>query len=236
MKVERWHLSITLVCLLFGSLFISNLKTQWQAVNPMAARNKTLVNVIETQEQKNFELEQEIAKIRTQIEKYHSEKSGEQGLEPVKNELDQYRLMAGLTAVEGPGVIITLDDQEKARTAQDPEFYMIHYSNILYIVNDLRAAGAEAIAVNNERIVATSDIRCAGSIILVNTSRLAPPYIIKAVGQPSRLEAMVKSGEYSTLELGKFPVSLVKNDVITIPAYKGSYSFTYAAPPKEGVN
>lgn len=236
MKAERWHLSITLVCLLFGTLFISNLKTQWQAVNPMAARNKTLVNVIETQEQKNTELETEITKIRTQLEKYHSTNTGQPGLEPVKNELDQLKLMAGQTAVKGPGIVITLDDQEKARTAKDPEFYMIHYSSILYIVNDLRAASAEAISVNNERIVSTSDIRCAGSIILVNTSRLAPPYEIRAIGNPNQLEAAVRSGEYGTLELGQFPVSLVRNDIITIPDYKGSYSFNYASPPKEGAN
>jgi len=236
LKAERWHLSITLVCLLFGALFISNLKTQWQAVNPMAARNKTLVNVIETQEQKNAELESEMTKIRTQIEKHHSINTSKPGLEPVKNELDRLKLMAGQTAVEGPGIVITLDDQEKARTAKDPEFYLIHYSSILYIVNDLRAAKAEAISVNNERIVSTSDIRCAGSIILVNTSRLAPPYEIRAIGNHDQLEAAVRSGEYSTLELGQFPVSLVRNNIITIPDYKGSYSFTYASAPKEGVN
>jgi len=200
----------------------------------MAVKNKTLVNVIETQEQKNQELEAEILKIRTQIEEYHSAKADQTGLEPLKKDLERFKFLAGLTNVQGPGIVITLDDQEKARLARDAEIYLIHYSSILYIINDLRAAGAEAISVNDTRIVSTSDIRCAGSIILVNTHRLAPPYEIKAIGNPDVLEEVARLGEYTTLELGKFPVTLQKRDSIIIPAYKGSITFNYANPPKEG--
>lgn len=234
LKLENWHLSITLVCLLFGLLFTSNLKTQLQGFNPMAARNKTLVNVIKTQEEKNLELESEIAEDRNLIENYHSKKADKAGLEPVKKNLDYLSFAAGLTKVQGPGILVTLDDQEKAHTAKDPEFYIIHYSNVLYIVNDLRAAGAEAISVNNDRVVATTDIRCAGNIILINTNRLAPPYEIKAIGNPQQLEAGVRNGEYGTLELGQFPVTTDISNEITIPAYKGSYTFNYATPLKEG--
>lgn len=234
MKLENWHISITLVCLLFGLLFTSNLKTQLQEFNPAAARNKTLVNVIKTQEQKNRELEAEIAKNRASVENYHKNASGKTELEPIKKDLDWLNFSAGLTKVAGPGIIITVDDQEKARTAKDPEFYMIHYSSILYIVNDLRAAGAEAVSVNGDRVVSSTDIRCAGNIILVNTHRLAPPYEIRAIGDIEQLEAAAHLGEYSILEMGNFPVTLAKRDHIIIPAYKGSYTFNYATPVKEG--
>lgn len=235
MKLENWHLSITLVCLLFGTLFTSNLKTQLQEYNPTEARNKTLVNMIQTQESKNRALESEIASIRKEIDNYHITKTGQTGLEPVKKELERLQYLAGQTNVAGPGILITLEDQEKARTAKEPEYYLIHYTSILYIVNDLRAAGAEAISVNNDRIVSTTDIRCAGSIILVNTHRLAPPYEIRAIGDPRTLETMVRAGEYSSLEQQKFPVTLERRDNTEIPAYKGSYVFNYAVPPKEGV-
>lgn len=235
MKLEKWHLSITLVCLLFGTLFTSNLKTQLQEYNPMAARNTTLVNVIKTQEKRNHDLELEITNIRSKLEKYASSKTDQTTLEPLKRNMDRLKLISGLTDVEGPGVVITLDDQNMASTAKDPEFYIIHYSSILYIVNDLRAAGAEAIAVNDNRVVSISDIRCAGNIILVNTHRLAPPFKIKAIGNAQHLENVVRTGEFTTLELGKFPVTLDKNNKITIPAYEGSYSFNYASPLKEGV-
>lgn len=234
LKVEKWHLSITLVCLLFGVLFTSNLKTQLSKFNPLAARNKTLVDVINTQEQKNRELETEIANIRKQIETYHSKKTENTGMEPLKKDLDKLRVTSGLTPVKGPGIQITLDDQDKAHTEKDPEFYLIHYSSILYIVNDLRAGGAEAIAVNGDRVVATTDIRCAGNIILVNTHRLAPPYTIQAIGDPQMLEEAVRSGEYFSLEQSNFPVTLEPKDNILLPEYKGSYSFNFAMPMKEG--
>jgi len=234
LKLEKWHLSITLVCLLFGTLFASNLKTQMQEYNPRAAQNTTLVNVIKTQEKRNLDLELEITNIRSELEQYTSSKTDRTALKPLKQNIDRLKLLSGLTDVEGPGVVITLDDQAKAYTAKEPEFYIIHYSSILYIVNDLRAAGAEAIAVNDNRVVSTSDIRCAGSIILVNTHRLAPPFEIKAIGNPQLLEDVVRTGEYTTLELGNFPVTLDKNDKITIPAYEGSYSFNYASPLEEG--
>jgi uncharacterized protein YlxW (UPF0749 family) len=236
LKPEKWHFSITLVCLLFGLLFTSNLKTQLQEFNPMAARNKTLVNVIKTQEQRNHELESEITTIRGNIENYHTPKNGQPGLTPIKNKLERMKFLTGLTKVSGPGIIITLEDQEKASTAKEPELYVIHYSSILYIVNDLRTGSAEAISVNGERIVSTSDIRCAGNIILVNTHRLAPPYEIRAIGNPQQLEAIARSGEFTTLELAQFPVTLDERDDILIPEYKGSYTFNYAATNlKEGV-
>ncbi len=234
MKLENWHLSITVVCLIFGILFTSNLKTQLQENNPLAERNKTLVNVIKTQEQKNQELESEITRIRNEIEKYQATKTDQTGLEPIKKDLEKLKFQAGLTDVKGPGIIISLDDQEKARTAKEPEYYLIHYTNILYIVNDLRSAGAEAVSVNNDRVVSTTDIRCAGSIILVNTHRLAPPYVIRAIGDPQQLEAAARAGEYAILEQLKFPVTLEKRDDIAISSYKGSYIFNYSIPVKEG--
>jgi len=236
LKLEKWHVSITVVCLLFGALFTSNLRAHLHE-NPMAARNKTLVNVIKTQDQKIAELEAEIKSIREKIQLYQTAKTAQTELEPLQKELDRMKFLAGLTAVEGPGVQITLKDQEKAKTAKESEvdFYIIHYTDILYIVNDLRAGGAEAISVNGERVVSTSDIRCAGVFITVNLNRLAPPYKISAVGNPDNLEAAVRAGEYTMLEQAHFPVTLEKSQSVLIPEYKGSYTFNYASPPKEGV-
>ena len=54
--------------------------------------------------------------------------------------------------------------------------------DLLYIINDLKRGGAEAISINEQRIISTSEIRCVGNTILVNTTRLAPPYHIKVIG------------------------------------------------------
>ncbi|KNZ68622.1 hypothetical protein Tfer_2796 [Thermincola ferriacetica] len=238
MKIEKWHVLLSLVCLITGLLIALYYKSSDMRFNPIAQKNQNLVAMIRTQEKKNRELEAEITKIRKDLDKYQQAiASGQGSLGRMQENLADLKFRAGLVKVSGPGIKITLNDQEQARTAKDPEYYMIHYSNILYIVNDLRSAGAEAIAVNGIRVVTNSDIRCAGSIILVNTRRLAPPYVITAIGDPEQLEMYVRSGEYYTLEMAKFPVSLEKLNKVVIPPYKGSYTFNYAnALPKVGGN
>jgi uncharacterized protein YlxW (UPF0749 family) len=102
--------------------------------------------------------------------------------------------------------------------------------HLLYIVNDLRAAEAEAISVNDQRVVTTTEIRCAGTTILVNTTRLAPPYIIRAIGNPDGLSSVLESpeNEYNILKMAGFPVSVESSQAVLVPAYKGSYQFSYA--------
>ncbi len=235
MRIQKWHITVSLVCIISGMLLALNLKDHYNETNPVARRNESLVQVIQTQQQKNQELEKEIATIRNELEMVQKTQASGQGyLGKLQQNLETLKYEAGLTSVTGPGIIATLEDQEKARTADNPENYLIHFSNILYLVSDLKAAGAEAITVNDVRIVGTSDIRCAGTIITVNRKELAPPYIIKAVGDPVLLESVVRNGEYYMLELEKFPVTFEKQENIYIEKYKGSFAFNYVTQVKEG--
>lgn len=234
MQIKKWHITVSLVCIITGMLLALNLKNYFQVTNPVARRNESLVNFIKTQEQKNLELETEIDTIRKQLgEVQKTQASGQGYLGELQKNLEMLKYESGLTPVSGPGVVITMTDQEKAHTVDNPEDYLIHFSSILYIVSDLKAAGAEAISVNNLRLVSTTDIRCAGTIITINGKKLAPPYEIKAVGSPSYLESVLRNGEYNLLELQNFPVTFDKQEEVYIPGYKGSFSFNYATPVKE---
>jgi len=68
----------------------------------------------------------------------------------------------------------------------------VRYDDLLKLVNELNAAGAEAIAINDERIIATTEIRNAGNYIVINTNRYSAPFEIKAIGNPDTLEAALK--------------------------------------------
>ncbi len=92
------------------------------------------------------------------------------------------------------------------------------------MVNNLKAAGAEALAVNGLRIIAGSDIRCVGTVILVNSTRVAPPYEIQALGNAEALEAGIESSdEFIFLKDRDFPIKVTKNQSLTLPAYSGSF-------------
>ncbi len=103
--------------------------------------------------------------------------------------MERLNILAGSTDVEGEGVEIVLDDSNLARSAnENPNLYIIHDEDLLRVLNELCAAGAEAISINDQRIVATTEVRCAGPTVSVNNVRSAPPYVIKAIGNPKKFD------------------------------------------------
>lgn len=244
MKLKTWQISITIVCLLSGILFAVNLRSHAKVeYNPVSQRNENLVKMIRAQEKNNHDLEDEITKTRRKLEEFQNFHSAGQGrLTDLQSEILNIKKDAGLTALKGPGITITLaDKKDEAEVAMKSgtsslEAFLIHDDDIISIINDLRAAEAEAISVNGLRIVSTTDIKCAGYVILVNTTRLAPPYTIKAIGEAAKLEEQVRKGTYLVLEWGKFPVELKQEASLTIQPFKGSFNFKHAvAVKKEGV-
>ncbi len=144
---------------------------------------------------------------------------------------ERLNVMAGATAVEGAGVEIVLDDstiQKKAN--ENPNLYIIHDEDLLRVLNELRSAGAEAICLNDQRIVSTSEIRCAGPTVSVNNVRSAPPYVIKAIGEPKTLTSALRlrGGVAETFEFWGIQVKIKESDKIHIPALKTARNFTYA--------
>lgn len=145
---------------------------------------------------------------KAQIEKLENEKAAFLAA-PVndvnnsaKQELEYLKLICGLTDVIGDGVVITLNDAEKIESdvAMD---YIIHDSDIYNVVNQLKIAGALAISINNERIIATSEQICAGPTVKINKNRYAVPYEIKAIGDSDVLYKALKE-------------SYIINDMITL--------------------
>jgi uncharacterized protein YlxW (UPF0749 family) len=95
---------------------------------------------------------------------------------------------AGAAAVEGPGVVVTLDDSSARRSPTgDPNDLIVHERDIQTVVNALWAAGADAVGVNGERLSSTSAVRCAGNTLLLHGALRSPPYRIAAIGDPELL-------------------------------------------------
>jgi uncharacterized protein YlxW (UPF0749 family) len=109
-------------------------------------------------------------------------------LDDVQAALRQQQALAGLVALVGPGVTVTLGDSTAAPvSAAAANDYIIHDTDVRDVVSVLWSAGAEAIAVNDERLVANSSIVCVGTVILINDTRLSPPFSISAIGPAEAL-------------------------------------------------
>ena len=159
-------------------------------------------------------------------------------IEGASEETEMVRMGAGVVALAGPGIIDTIDDSKRpSKPGESPYLYLIHDDDILKVINELWAAGAEAICINEQRLIASSEIRCAGPTLSVNNVRYSPPYDIRAIGEPQTLENALKmrGGVVETLQFWGIQISIKKEDAVNIPSYKGTFRFEYAKPVKEDV-
>lgn len=137
----------------------------------------------------------------------------------------------GLSEVTGPGIIVRLQDNQSKNIKGifDPGKLIVHDLDVLSVVNELKNAGAEAISVNEQRIVPTTSIICDGNVIRINGEKIGTPFEIKAIGLPEQLAALSRQGGYlSILEEDRVETDLKKSNSITIPKYSGVIDFKYA--------
>jgi uncharacterized protein YlxW (UPF0749 family) len=185
------------------------------------------------------ELKSTLTQLRQELdERQQAVAANTDRLQALRVELERQRLLAGLTPVQGPGVLVTLDDSDaQIPLGADPNAYIIHEYDLRDIVNVLWMAGSEAISINDERLVSNSSIYCLGSTVMVNDTRLSPPYFIRAVGNPRIQQDYLRNPSYlqelkarqRQNEL-RFDVASLAN--LTLPGYTGSFLIEQARPGK----
>lgn len=180
--------------------------------------------------EKNEELDERYQEIKSKTEEYRNKKeSDEETAKLLENELAQLNQVLGKTDVEGEGIQIILTDKGGTQLSEDYVVKTITEENLLEVINELFAAGAEAISINDKRIVAMSYIVSVDGYLKVNGERILSPYVIKAIGNQTYLESAVfgKGGRVDKLtELGH-EVTLEKSRRIKINKYTGTISSKY---------
>jgi len=181
-------------------------------------------------------MEQEVATLRDRVDAMRrSAIEGQGALGPLGRELDRLRALAGFTAVRGPGVVVLIADSPRPLwPGEDPNDVLVHYADLQAVVNDLWAAGAEAVAINGERFAAISAIQCVGTTILVNQRRITPPFRIEAIGDaaPMREYVLREDGALAYLRAFAFPISVARSDRLVLPAYRGPLPAAPSSPAR----
>lgn len=216
---DKKFYSIIFICFLLGFMISVQVRTAQENVKTSTQyqRIEKLSDMLLRTEQERDELKAEIVRLK------------EDG-NLRKEFLERINFLAGTTAVKGPGVIVSIEDSKKIISNSDnTNLYIIHDEDILKVINELRAAGAEAISLNDQRLISTSEIRCAGPTISVNNTRVAAPFVIKAIGNAKSMEDAIKmrGGVAETLSVWGIQVDIKKDNNIVIPAYKGATEFKY---------
>ena len=157
-------------------------------------------------------------------------------LTQLENEIKEKNKILGLTEVTGNGLVITINDNQDIplnNWLYDPNLLLVHDSDLLSVVNELKNAGAEAISINDQRLISTSSIECDGNIIKVNGEKIGAPFTIKAIGLPELLINVNRTGGYLYYlrEERYLKVTVEKmadKKTVTIPKYTGIIKFKYA--------
>lgn len=174
--------------------------------------------------EKYEELSTQYSDLLVKINEYKEEyKTDEETSELLQKELLELQKQLGYTDVIGQGIVITI----KEDGIEDDR---INYEDLLFIVNALKGAGAEAISINDQRIVGTTDIVDIQSLyIKVNGKRILAPYTIKAIGNQSYLEsALIGNGGYvDELKKYGFDIEIERNDKVTILKSTKDTTFRY---------
>jgi uncharacterized protein YlxW (UPF0749 family) len=202
------------------------------------AEREPAVQSITRLEEEQRQLKERIAALREQLAAAQRRQANERAaLRDIEDALKQQRALAGLTRLAGPGITVLLNDSAApAPAGAAASDYIIHDTDVRDVVNALWAAGAEAIAINGERLVATSSIVCVGTVIIINDTRLSPPYQVMAVGPAPRLTAAIDTAPQlaplrrRARDTG-VQVKTAAADRLELPAYRGSL-----AQPRGGLS
>ena len=200
------------------------------------ARENELRDAVLKAKEKYDNLYEELEKIEIQLEKERTNSTqNNTELEQLENTIKEGNKILGLSEVTGHGLIITVDDNNKIPLNEilyDPNLLIVHDTDLINIVNELKNAGAEAISINDQRIVTTSSIECDGNVIKINGQKVGAPFEIKAIGFPEALINVDRFGGYiqNLREWRALDVTVTKVDKekITIPKYTGVIKFEYA--------
>ena len=232
---RAWWLTLFLLCAVLGAMLGLSVRTQTvkQQQDKIAQMQGSEVLI-----RANADLQRRVAQLQkdnTQLAV--STPSETARLKLLSKDYANAQFLAGLTDVKGPGVIVTLNDSHKPAVDMPAGFAppnIIHDSDIASVVNELKASGAEAICVNDQRIVAVSPIRCVGPTVMVNFTPQAPPFVIKAIGNPKTLMAGINLPGGVTKEIVSYDPAMFTTEIakhpLLIPAYTGEIDPKFAKP------
>lgn len=204
-------ISILLSCIMFMQFKVVN-ETDIAQIEYM--RKEELEEALDEWKEKYKEANERLEETNQKIAEYDSKiNSNEEAAELVDNDLKEANIILGNTDVSGSGVEVILTDND--------EFQYSAY-DILELVNELKAAGAEAISINDERVINLTDIVSISDVyIKVNSNKISAPYKVLAIGDKTYLESAlnIKNGYVSTKAKKGYTISAQGKNNIKIKKY-----------------
>lgn len=234
MKLKKDAIWIGSVCILLGIIMSLQFKTvQKNFLQGQSPSQKSAQLVGELTKLKNEKelLTSEIDSLEKKLKEIEStESKGNVVIKNLNEDLLKYKAFAGLTDVYGPGIEIFIDNPSKEANSTFETNLVYDYDVIVNLVNELNAAGAEAISINDQRILSHTEIRAAGENININQVPQTTPFLIKVIGNSDTLEGALtgRFGIVSIIREKNYQIDIKKMEKVTVPRYKGILDYRYS--------
>lgn len=235
MKKGKISMTITIGVMCF--LLVMVIFMQFKVVQETEEANIDTMQEAELrQELANWKTKYDEAKAKydetvSTLNSYQEENASDtQTKETLEAELENLEMALGKTDVEGEGVIITLSEKTEQELEEEEELIPMTAEDLIYIVNYLKDAGAEAISINDERIVNTTDMANVGDAIKINSKYLrTSTYVIKAIGNSSYLESSIfgKGGYVEQLNATGIKSDIQRQNRVQISKYEEDFEINY---------
>jgi uncharacterized protein YlxW (UPF0749 family) len=227
--IPSWQVTLGFALLALGFLIAAQLRAEGPLVRYTTQERSPLVTTALALQTQQEQLKKQILDLRGQIKGVEDQGQGTTAQQRELNaSLEQARIAAGLISLTGTGIVFRLaDSTHPVPPNGNPADYAVTARDIRTVMAELWLAGAEAIAVNGERVTATTGVLDIGGTILVNSAYLAPPYQISAIGPTDMLDQLGKSQGWVAFidtSRGRFgiDVSFAEPPTVEVPAFAGS--------------
>ncbi|SFI15870.1 Uncharacterized conserved protein YlxW, UPF0749 family [Tindallia magadiensis] len=238
MKELKGKIAIGIICALLGLIVSMQIKSVREVAGGgflSTQQAQKMASELRNLRTEKDQLTEELIDLENRLRDYEISEADENlMIKNLKNDLLRYQLLAGYIEGKGPGVMIEVSDPPSAFNQTESEsFIMYNYEIILALINTLNAAGAEAISINEQRYVATTEVYYSNNALYINDVATSAPYTIKAIGNPETLEAALNMRYGIVWDMRNYDnlqVSVEKKQDITMPRYNRVYEFEYARP------
>lgn len=236
MDKKKGTISITVVSIFLGVILAIQFKTVSKTVGngvlPTQRAQQLSVDLKKAQEERELAIKA-LDEAEAKIKGYEQKKADNSVYaENIYNDLEKYRMLAGYVDLEGPGIEMEIHDPNADVQFGTEQSIVDDLDLILQTISVLNAAEAEAVAINDQRYTAFTEIERAGDHVEVNGVSIGSPITITAIGDPDTLESALalKRGIVWTLEYYDYEVLLRKEKNIKIPKYRKIKEFIYSKP------
>ena len=236
-SIPSWQVTLGAALLGLGFLIAAQLAAEGPRVRYTTQERSPLIETATQLQRRQDELKARILQLRDQIQTTeHAGEGSAQLVGELNDQLQEARIAAGLIPLTGTGIVLQLEDSgEPVAPGADAGDYLVGARDLRSVVEELWAAGAEAIAVNGERITPTSAIIDVGPSVLVNAAYLAGPYQVTALGADDLYDRLSASPGFVDLLRTRaqgfgIQVAIAEPEAVDIPAFAGTVTLRYARP------